>query len=71
MSCAPRFSLLGPVYLVYPENRFIDIEFRSFSFEPNHFMILQNHSPITLRLKNTAKIKHNFTLRDGQKKNSS
>ncbi|NWF92860.1 MAG: cupredoxin domain-containing protein [Syntrophaceae bacterium] len=68
LSCAPRFSLLGPVYLVYPENRFIDIELRSYTFQPNHFVILQNQSSITLRLTNTFKIKHNFTLIDWQKK---
>ncbi len=68
LSCAPRFSLLGPVYLVYPENRFIDIELRSYTFQPNHLVILQNHSSITFRLTDTAKIKHNFTLIDGQKK---
>ena len=65
-NCAPP-SALGPVYLIYPEIRPIEIELRSFSFEPNHFVILQNHSPFTFRLTNTADTLHNFTLIDLQK----
>ena len=64
---APRPSLLGSVYMVYPENRMIDIELKSFSFQPNHIAILQNQYPLTFRLTNTADIKHNFTLKDSQK----
>ena len=68
-NCAsPRPPLLGPAYIVYPENRLINIETKSFSFLPNHIAILGNHSPITFRLTNTADIKHNFTLIDHQKK---
>jgi len=65
-SCGPR-SALRPAYLIYPEDRPIKIELRSFSFEPNHFMILQNHSPFTFRLTNTADTLHNFTLIDPRK----
>jgi plastocyanin len=65
-SCGPR-SALGPAYLIYPEIRPIKIELRSFSFEPNHFVILQNHSPFTLRLTNTADTLHNFTPLDQRK----
>jgi plastocyanin len=63
VNCGPR-SGLGPALLIYPEMRPIKIELRSFSFEPNHFVILQNHSPFTLRLTNTADTLHNFTLLD-------
>jgi len=62
-NCAPR-SALGPAYLIYPEIRPIKIELRSFSFEPNHVVILQSHSPFTFRLTNTADTLHNFTLLD-------
>ena len=65
-NCGAR-SALGPAYLIYPEDRPIKIELRSFSFEPNHFVILQNHSPFTLRLTNTADTLHNFTLIDPRK----
>lgn len=65
-NCGAR-SALGPVYFIYPEDRPIKIELRSFSFEPNHFVILQNHSPFTLRLTNTADTLHNFTLIDPRK----
>jgi len=51
----------GPVYL-YPKVEPIDIELKSFSFQPNHIAILKDHSPFIFRLKNTAQIKHNFTL---------
>ena len=65
VNCGPR-SALGPALVIYPEMRLIKIELRSFSFEPNHFAILQNHSPspFTLRLTNTADTLHNFTLLD-------
>ena len=65
-NCTPR-SALGPVYLIYPEIRPIEIELRSFSFQPNHIVILQNHSPFTFRLKNNADALHNFTLLDDHK----
>jgi plastocyanin len=66
--CAgPRLSYLGPVSIVYPENRLIEIELKSFSFQPNHIAILQYHTPIVFRLTNTAVIKHNFTLIDHHK----
>jgi len=64
-SCGPR-SALGPAHLIYPEIRPIKIELRSFSFEPNHVVILRNHSPFTFRLTNTADTLHNFTLLDLQ-----
>ena len=67
VNCGPR-STLGPAHLFYPEMRPIKIELRSFSFEPNHFVILQNHSPFTLRLTNTADTLHNFTLLDPWKR---
>jgi len=63
-NCAPRS--VGPVFLIYPEIRPIKIELRSFSFEPNHFVILQDHSPFAFRLTNTADTLHNFTLLDLQ-----
>ena len=65
-NCAPR-SALGPVYLIYPEIRPIEIELRSFSFQPNHVVILRNHSPFTFRLTNNADTQHNFTLLDDHK----
>ena len=65
-NCASR-SVLGPVFPIYPEIRPIKIELRSFSFEPNHFVILQDHSPFAFRLTNTADTLHNFTLLDPQK----
>jgi uncharacterized cupredoxin-like copper-binding protein len=67
-NCAPRV-IPGPVYL-YPKVEPVDIELKSFSFYPNHIAILKNQSPspFTLRLNNSAQIKHNFTLTDNQKK---
>src|SRR4030042_2556026 len=64
--CAPPLAL-GPVYL-YPKVEPIEIELRSFSFYPNHIAILKDQSPFVFRLKNTAQIKHNFTLIDSKKK---
>ena len=64
-NCAPRV-IPGPVYL-YPKVEPIEIELKSFSFEPNHIAILKEQSPFTFRLKNTAQIKHNFTLIDSHK----
>ena len=57
----------GPIYLAYPENRPVDIELRNFLFNPNHIAVLQNQSPLTLRLTNTADIPHNFTLKNNPK----
>jgi uncharacterized cupredoxin-like copper-binding protein len=64
-NCAPRV-IPGPVYL-YPKVEPVDVELKSFSFQPNHIAILKNQSPFTFRLKNTAQIKHNFTLIDSHK----
>ena len=64
-SCAPK-AALGPVYL-YPKVEPVDIELKSFSFYPNHIAILRDQSPFIFRLKNTAQIKHNFTLIDRRK----
>lgn len=64
-NCALRV-IPGPVYL-YPKVEPVDIELKSFSFQPNHIAILKDQSPFTFRLKNTAQIKHNFTLIDSQK----
>ena len=64
-NCAPRV-IPGPVYL-YPKVEPVDIELKSFSFQPNHIAILRDQSPFIFRLKNTAQIKHNFTLIDSQK----
>jgi len=64
--CAPPLAL-GPVYL-YPKVEPIEIELRSFSFYPNHIAILKDQSPFIFRLKNTAQIKHNFTLINSHKK---
>ena len=66
VNCGAR-SALGPAHLIYPEIRPIKIELRSFSFEPNHMVVMQNHSPFTLRLTNTADTLHNFTLIDPRK----
>jgi plastocyanin len=63
VNCGPR-SALGPAHLIYPEIRPIEIELRSFSFEPNHMLVLQNQAPFTFRLTNTADTLHNFTLID-------
>jgi uncharacterized cupredoxin-like copper-binding protein len=64
-NCAPRI-IPGPVYL-YPKVEPVDIELKSFSFYPNHIATLRDQSPFTFRLKNTAQIKHNFTLIDRRK----
>jgi plastocyanin len=61
-SCTSRV-ISGPVYF-YPKVEPIDIELKSFSFQPNHIAILKDQSPFTFRLINTAQIKHNFTLTD-------
>jgi plastocyanin len=63
IGCASR-SGFGPAYLIYPEIRPILIELQSYSFEPNHLVILQRQSPIAFRLTNTANTWHNFTLLD-------
>lgn len=63
--CAgPRASGFGLVNIVYPEDRAIDIELKSFSFQPDHIAILEYQSPIVFRLTNSSSIKHNFTLID-------
>jgi len=59
-NCSPRV-IPGPVYF-YPKVEPIEIELKSFSFEPNHIAILTEQSPVTLHLKNTDGISHNFTL---------
>ena len=64
-NCAPRV-IPGPVYL-YPKVEPVDIELKSFSFYPNHIAIFKDQSPFIFRLKNTAQIKHNFTLIDRRK----
>lgn len=64
-TCAFRVAL-GPAYLVYPENRPIEIELRNSSFNPNHIAVFQNQSPLIFRLTNTAEAAHNFTLIDNQ-----
>jgi len=64
-SCAKQVAL-GPVYF-YPKVEPIEIELMSFSFYPNHIAILKNQSPFAFHLKNTSKIKHNFTLMDSHK----
>ncbi|OGP99313.1 MAG: hypothetical protein A2026_04120 [Deltaproteobacteria bacterium RBG_19FT_COMBO_46_12] len=64
-NCAPRV-IPGPVYL-YSKVEPVDIELKSFSFQPNHIAILKDQSPFIFRLKNTAQIKHNFTSIDSQK----
>jgi hypothetical protein len=66
-NCAPR-PALGPVRMFYPEIRPVEIELTSFSFQPDHLVILRNHSPLIFRLTNTAKIWHNFTLLDPHQK---
>ncbi len=68
-SCTPRLAP-GPTHLIYPETSPFDLELRSFSFQPNHIAVLQelqDQPLITLRLNNTARIKHNFTLIDNRK----
>jgi plastocyanin len=57
----------GPVRLIYPEDRPVEIELKSYSFQPNHIAILQSQSPLTFRLTNTASMRHNFTLIDSLK----
>ncbi len=64
-NCAPRV-IPGPVYF-YPKVEPIDIEVKSFSFEPYHIAIIRDQSPFIFRLKNSAQIKHNFTLIDQHK----
>ncbi len=65
-TCVPR-SALGPVHLIYPEIRPVEIELRSFSFQPNHIVILENYSSVAFRLVNNADTWHNFTLLDHHK----
>ena len=65
-SCGSRV-IPGPVYF-YPKVEPIDIELRSFSFNPNHIAILRDQSPFTFRLRNTSQTKHNFTLIDSHEK---
>src|SRR4030043_913058 len=65
LNCAPRV-IPGPAYL-YPKVEPIDIELKSFFFQPNHIAMLKDHSPFIFRLKNTAQIKHDFTLIGNQK----
>ena len=66
-NCAPRV-IPGPVYL-YPKVEPVEIELKSFSFQPNHIAILKHGTsfPFRFQLSNTAQIKHNFTLIDSQK----
>lgn len=62
-NCTPR-ATLGPAYLIYQEDRPIEIELRSFSFRPDHIAVLKNQSPLTFHLKNPELVIHNFTLID-------
>jgi len=59
-SCAHRISL-EPAH-IFHDGEPIEVEFKSFSFEPNHIVVLGNQSPITLVLRNTDDVRHNFTL---------
>ncbi len=59
-SCAQRVHL-GPAHL-FRHGEPIEIELKSFSFEPNHIVVLNHQSPITLVLRNTDDVQHNFTL---------
>ncbi len=52
---------LGPVN-IFHRGETVEMELKSFSFTPNHFVVLGNQSPITLFLRNTDNIPHNFTL---------
>ena len=57
-SCAPR---LGPAYIFHRDEP-IEIELKDFSFRPNHFVVLEDQSPVVLLLRNTDEVRHNFTL---------
>ncbi len=58
--CAQR-AHLGPVN-IFHRGETVEIELKNFSFEPNHIVVLNNQSPITLFLRNTDDVQHNFTL---------
>ena len=66
-SCADRVSL-GPAHLISRSNQPATIELRTYSFNPNHVVILHTVSPRILRLTNTADTWHNFTLVDPEDK---
>ena len=57
-SCAPR---VGPTYIFHRDHP-IEIELKDFSFRPNHFVVLEDQSPVVLLLRNTDEVRHNFTL---------
>ncbi len=64
-NCVPRV-IPGPVYF-YPKVEPIDLEVKNFSFDPYHIAIIRDQLPFFFRLKNSAQIKHNFTLIDQHK----
>ena len=66
VGCAHTHSL-GPAYIFFSRSDQPEIELRSYSFSPDHLVILDDHSPVTLRLINIADTGHNFTLLDPEK----
>ena len=47
---------------VFQRKQPVEIELTNYSFNPNHFVVLGDQSPVLLLLKNTDAVAHNFTL---------
>ena len=61
LACGVDRVPLEPAHLFHRE-RPIEVELTNYSFNPNHFVVLGDQSPVLLLLKNTDAVAHNFTL---------
>ena len=68
LACGTHRSPLGPAHLFSRGDQPIEIEAKSYSFSPNHLVVLPSASPRILRLTNSSDTWHNFTLVDPQGK---
>ena len=61
LACGVDRVPLEPAHLFHREQP-IEVELTNYSFNPNHFVVLGDQSPVLLLLKNTDAVAHNFTL---------
>ena len=61
LACGVDRVPLEPAHLFHRE-RPIEVELTNYSFNPNHFVVLGDQSPVLLLLRNTDDVMHNFIL---------
>ena len=61
LACGVDRVPLEPAHLFHREQP-IEVELTNYSFNPNHFVVLGDQSPVLLLLRNTDDVMHNFTL---------